>query len=97
MSAGVEILLLVVPVWIWIIDWSYCRVIPKDEHTLAVNGTLISIMLACCHRSASGPLIKWQYSRDAPVLGSMTELAIGSGKTGGIGSAKTWLAFCCLR
>jgi len=32
MSAGVEILLLVVPVWIWIIDWSYCRVIPKDEH-----------------------------------------------------------------
>jgi len=32
MSAGVEILLLVVPVWVWIIDWSYCRVIPKDEH-----------------------------------------------------------------
>jgi len=26
MLAGVEILLLVVPVWIWIIDWSYCRV-----------------------------------------------------------------------
>jgi len=32
MSAGVEILLLVVPVCVWIIDWSYCRVIPKDEH-----------------------------------------------------------------
>jgi hypothetical protein len=32
MSAGVKILLLVVAVWIWIIDWSYCRVIPKDEH-----------------------------------------------------------------
>jgi len=41
MSAGVEILLLVEPVWIWIIDWSYCRVIPKDEHTLVVNGTLL--------------------------------------------------------
>jgi hypothetical protein len=32
MSAGDEILLLAVAVWIWIIDWSYCRVIPKDEH-----------------------------------------------------------------
>jgi len=45
MSAGVEILLLVVPVWIWIIDWSYCRVIPKDEHTLAVNGTLLGVQI----------------------------------------------------
>ena len=45
MSAGVEILLLVVPVWIWIIDWSYCRVIPKDEHTLAVNDTLLGVQI----------------------------------------------------
>jgi len=45
MLAGVEILLLVVPVWIWIIDWSYCRVIPKDEHTLAVNGKLLGVQI----------------------------------------------------
>ena len=40
MSAGVEILLLVVPVCIWIIDWSYCRVIPKDEQ-------LVQVWLCC--------------------------------------------------
>jgi len=45
MSAGVEILLLVVPVCIWIIDWSYCRGMPKDEHTLAVNGTLLGVQI----------------------------------------------------
>jgi len=45
MSAGVEILLLVVPVWIWIIDWSYFRVIPKDEHSLAVNDTLLGVKI----------------------------------------------------
>ena len=45
MSAGVEILLLVVPVCIWIIDWSHCRVIPKDEHTLAVNDTLLGVQI----------------------------------------------------
>ena len=36
MSAGVEILLLVSPVWLWIIDWSYCRVVPKDEQPVPV-------------------------------------------------------------
>jgi len=38
MSAGVEILLLVVRVCIRIIDWSYCRVIPKDEQLALVVG-----------------------------------------------------------
>jgi len=45
MSAGVEILLLAVPVWIWIIDWSYCRVIPKVEHLLQFVVTRINSYL----------------------------------------------------
>jgi len=40
MSAGVEILLLVVAVCLWIIDWSYCRVIPKDEHESVTNAAI---------------------------------------------------------
>jgi hypothetical protein len=31
MSAGLEVSLLVVAVWILIIGWSYCQVTPKDE------------------------------------------------------------------
>ena len=69
MLAGVKILLLVVPVWIWIIDWSYCRVIPKDEHTLAVNDTLL------------GMQIFWSFfamMRDRKMFGEVVGFVVGT-------------------
>jgi len=59
MSAGVEILSLVVPVWIWIIDWSYCRVIPKDEqssHITHIFKVLLLVSFALCSLSSTAPL-----------------------------------------
>jgi hypothetical protein len=37
MLAGVEVLLLVVPVWIWMIDWSYCRLYPRMNKQFLKN------------------------------------------------------------
>ena len=45
MLAGVEVSLLVVPVCILIIGWSYCQVVPKDGNTFAVNGTLVGVQI----------------------------------------------------